>query len=150
PPFRRPYRPGAEVRLALPKQEFGLDVLTLVGALRYAQHCSIPDIHQELVHRHVTIALRTVQYLLERYEALMTLSLRHTSRLHALTQPQGRVMLALDGFQPDVGHAGLWVVRDCLSTEVLLARHLAAATQGDLAALLHEVKAALPVPIVGV
>src|SRR4029453_6448170 len=52
PQFRRPYRPEAEGRLALPKQEFGLDVLTLVGSLRYAQHCSIPDIHQELVHRH--------------------------------------------------------------------------------------------------
>jgi hypothetical protein len=32
--------------------------------------------------------------------------------------------LALDGLQPDVGHEVLWVVRDCLSGEVLLARSL--------------------------
>jgi hypothetical protein len=150
PQFRRPYRPEAEGRLALPKQEFGLDILTLVGTLRYAQHCSILDIHQELVGRRIAIALRTVQHLLERYEALMTLSLRQTARLHALTQPQGRVLLALHGIQPDVGHAAIWVLRDCLSTEVLLARRLLSATQDNLVALLREVKAALPVPIVGV
>jgi hypothetical protein len=150
PQFHRPYRPEAEGRLALPKQEFGLDVVTLIGALRYAQHCSLPDIHQELGRRRIAIAPRTIQYLLERYEALVTLSLRHTNRLHSLTQPQGRVMLALDSLQPDIGHTVLWVVRDCLSTAVLLARSLISATQDDLAALLREVKAALPVPIVGV
>jgi hypothetical protein len=150
PQFRRPYRPEAEGRLALPKQEFGLDILTLVGALRYTQHRSLPDIHQELGRRRVAIALRTVQYLLERYEALVTLSLRHTTRLHALTRPQGRVLLALDGLQPGVGQPVLWIVRDCLSTAVLLARSLVSATQDDLAALLGEVRAALPVPIVGV
>jgi hypothetical protein len=47
PQFRRPYRPEAEGRLALPKHEFGLDVVALVGTWRYAQHRSIPDIHQE-------------------------------------------------------------------------------------------------------
>src|SRR5262249_26230818 len=63
---------------------------------------------------------------------------------------QGRVLLALDGLQPDVGHEVVWILRDCLSGEVLLARSLLSATQQDLAALLHEVQQALPVPIRGV
>ena len=63
---------------------------------------------------------------------------------------QGRVILAIDGLQPDVGHEVLWVVRDCLSGEVLLARSLLSATQDDLARLLKEVTAALPVSVVGV
>jgi hypothetical protein len=37
PQFRHPYRPEAEGRLALPKHEFGLDIIALVGTLRYAQ-----------------------------------------------------------------------------------------------------------------
>ncbi len=37
---------------------------------------------------------------------------------------QGQIILALDGLQPDVGHEVLWVLRDCLSGEVLLARSL--------------------------
>jgi hypothetical protein len=63
---------------------------------------------------------------------------------------QGRVILALDGLQPDVGHEVLWVLRDCLSGEVLLARSLLSSTQDDLARLLTEVQGALAVPIVGV
>jgi hypothetical protein len=52
--------------------------------------------------------------------------------------------------QPDVGHEVLWVLRDCLSGEVLLARSLLSSTQKDRAALLSAVTQALPVPIRGV
>jgi hypothetical protein len=63
---------------------------------------------------------------------------------------QQQVILALDGLQPDVGHEVLWVLRDCLSGEVLLAKSLLSATRDDLAALLSAVKNALPVPITAV
>ena len=59
------------------------------------------------------------------------------------------MILALDGLQPDVGHEVLWVLRDCLSGEVLLARSLLSSSEDDLAALIREVKNALSVPIVG-
>jgi hypothetical protein len=52
--------------------------------------------------------------------------------------------------QPDVGHEVLWVLRDCLSGEALLARSLLGATESELVPLLREVAAALPVPIGGV
>lgn len=60
------------------------------------------------------------------------------------------VILAIDGMQPDVGHEDLWVLRDCLSGEILLARTLLSATNQDLACLLSEVKLAIGVPIAGV
>jgi hypothetical protein len=150
PQFRRPYRPEAEGRLALPKHEFGLDVIAWVGTLRYAQHRSRPEIHQHLCHRGMAVAPRTVTHLLERYDELLTLSLTDTARLQRITQSQGRVILALDGLQPDVGHEVLWVLRDCLSGEVLLARSLLSATQPDLAVLLRTVRQNLQVPIVGI
>ncbi len=59
-------------------------------------------------------------------------------------------MLALDGIHPDVGHEVLWVIRDCPAGEPLLARSLLSATEADLATLLHEVQAALPVLLLGV
>src|SRR5215475_10043896 len=150
PQVRKPYRPEAEGRLALPKHEFGLDVLTFIGTQRYAHHHSVPTIHQALIARGLAVAPRTVTNLLERYDELVALSLQDTTRLRRLTQPQGRIILALDGLQPDVGQEVLWVLRDCLSGEVLLARSLLSATQDDLATLLREVKQALQVPIGGV
>jgi len=150
PQFHRPYRPEAEGRLALPKHEFGLDVIAAVGALRYAQHRSLPEIHHHLLQRGVAVAPRTVSHLLARYDELLALSLTDTTRLQRITEAQGRVILALDGLQPDVGHEVLWVLRDCLSGEVLLARSLLSATQADLAVLLRTVRQTVQVPIVGV
>lgn len=150
PHFRQPYRPEQEGRLALPKHEFGLDVIALIGQWRYADHRSIPEIYQALRERHVALAPRTVTHLLERYDELAALSLQDTTRLQRITQARGRVILALDGLQPDVGHEVLWVLRDCLSGEVLLARSLLSATHEDLAHLVQEVQQALQVPLVGV
>jgi hypothetical protein len=150
PQFQQPYRPEAEGRLALPKHEFGLDVIVLVGTLRHAQHRSVTEIHQEFERRRIAIAPRTVLHLLERYDELVALSLADPLRLQRITQTHGRVILALDGLQPDVGHEVLWVLRDCLSSAVLLARSMLSATQDDLAALIRAVKQALGVPIVGV
>jgi hypothetical protein len=134
----------------LPHGEFGLDVIALVGALRYAERRSVPEIYHQLLAREVRIAERTVTHLVQRYEELVALSLADTARLQEHLTAQGRVILAIDGLQPDVGHEVLWAVRDVLSGEVLLARSLLSGTQGDLVALLREVADALPVPVTGV
>ncbi len=150
PRYHRPYRPEAEGALALPEHEFGLDVIALIGALRYVQHQSVPEMHRTLQARGVDIAQRSVTYLLERYDELLALSLTDAERLREITAREGRVILALDGLQPDVGHEVLWILRDCLSGEVLLAKSMLSATTEDLSALLRAVADALPVPIAGV
>ncbi|BCL40192.1 hypothetical protein NSMS1_66390 (plasmid) [Nostoc sp. MS1] len=63
---------------------------------------------------------------------------------------QGRVILAIDGMQPEIGHEVLWVIRDCLSGEILLAKTLLSSRNEDLVALLLEVTNTLNVPIDGV
>ena len=150
PLYRRPYRPEEEGGWALPHGEFGLDVIALVGALRYAEHRSVPEIHRALVARGVSIAERSVTEQLRRYEELVALRLADAARLRARLAAQERVILAIDGLQPDVGHEVLWVLRDCLSGEVLLARSLLGASEADLVPLLREVTEALPVPVAGV
>ena len=154
--FGVPTRPESEGRFVLPESEFGLDVIALVGTLRHAQHRSVPEIHAELARRGVPICVRSVANLLDRYDELLALSLSDPARLRRVTSKAGRVILALDGLQPDVGHEVLWVLRDVLSGAVLLARSLLSSCQGDLAELLGEVKEALraegapDIPIAGV
>lgn len=150
PRYHQPFRPEAEPHFALPHHEFGLDVIALVGRLRYVEHRSVPEIYRELQRRRVAIAQRTVSNLLDRYDELRALATADPQRLRRILKKQNRVILALDGLQPDVGHEVLWVLRDCLSGEILLARSLLSATIRDLSALLKEVRAALPVPITGV
>ena len=150
PQYHRPYRPEEEGRWALPHGEFGLDVIALVGTLRYTAHRSIPEIHQALCDRGVSIAERTVTHLLQRYEELVALHLADQRRLRERLKEQGQIVLAIDGLQPDVGHEVLWVLRDCLSGEVLFARSLLSACEAELTNLLREVQQVVDVPIRGV
>jgi len=116
--FHQPYRPEEEGAWALPHGEFGLDIIVLIGTLRYVHHRSIPEIHQELSQRGVRIAERSVTNLLARYEELVTLHLTDQTRLHEILIAQGQVILARDGLQPDVGHEVLWVLRDVILPDI--------------------------------
>ena len=151
--FHQPTRPEEEGGWALPHGEFGLDVIALVGTLRYQQQRSVPQIHEELLRRGIQVAQRTVTDQLYRYEELLALHLADSERLKARLKEHQQVILALDGLQPDVGHEVLWVLRDCGSGEVLVARSLLGATENDLAPLLEEAASIcrkLEIPIVGV
>lgn len=153
PRYHQPTRPEEEGRWALPHGEFGLDVIALVGTLRYQQQRSIPQIHEELLRRGLQVAQRTVTDQLYRYEELLALHLADSQRLEERLKDQQQVILALDGLQPDVGHEVLWVLRDCCSGEVLVARSLLGATENDLAPLLEEAASLcrkLEIPIRGV
>jgi len=153
PRYHQPTRPEEEGGWALPHGEFGLDVIALVGVLRYQQQRSIPQIHEELVRRGLQVAQRSVTDQLYRYEELLALHLADQERLQERLAHQQQVILSLDGLQPDVGHEVLWVLRDCVSGEVLVARSLLGATENDLVPLLEEAAGLcrkLDLPIAGV
>lgn len=150
PLYRKAIRSEEEGRWALPDHEFGLDVIAFIGALRYQEHRSVPEIHRALRARGVPISERSVTNQLDRYDELLALRMTDRQRLQRVTRKLGRVVLALDGLQPEVGNEVLWVVRDCLSGEVLAARSLLGGGEEQLAPLLQEVKETLGVSIAGV
>ena len=49
-------------------------------------------------------------------------SLTDTERLKKVISAQEYVVLAIDGMQPDVDHELWWVIRDCISQEILSAK----------------------------
>jgi hypothetical protein len=148
--YQLPYRPEEEGRWALPHGECGLDVIALIGQLRYREHRSISEIHEHLKVRQVLVCERTVEHLLHRYDELVSLHLQNKERLFTRMQEQGRALLAIDGLQPDVGHEVLWVIREVLSGEIVLARALLSSSHNDLAALLAEAKERLGIEVSGI
>ena len=148
--YQQPYRPEEEGRWALPHGECGLDVIALIGQLRYREHRSISEIHEQLKGRQVLICERTVEHLLHRYDELVSLHLQNKERLFTRMKEQGRALLAIDGLQPDVGHEVLWVIREVLSGEIVLARALLSSSHNDLAALLTEAKERLGIEVSGI
>ena len=90
--------------------------------LRYCHHHSLAELHQALRDRGISLGERTVLNLLARYEELVSLHLSNPQRLQKIFAEHSFAVLALDGLRPDVGHEVLWVLRDTVSGEILLAR----------------------------
>jgi hypothetical protein len=107
----------------------------------------VPEIQRILQEQGLPVCERTVEHLMHRYEELVSVHLADRQRQQECFKKQGRVILAIDGLQPDVGHEVLWVIREVLSGEILLARALLSSTEEDLAGLLTEVKERLDLPI---
>jgi hypothetical protein len=150
PRYHQPYRPEAAGAWALPHGEYGLDVIALVGFLRYRQHQSLPEIHRILQERGLPIGERTVLNLVARSEELVALHMTDRDRLQTLVRKQGFIILAVHGLRPGVGHEVPWVIRECDSGETLLARPLLSEREADLVMLFKEVQDVLAVPIRGV
>lgn len=61
--------------MALPDQEFSLDVVLRVGHLRYREHRSRAEIRQQLLREGATLGERSVSNPLTHYDLLLSLSL---------------------------------------------------------------------------
>jgi hypothetical protein len=140
-------RPEEEGGLALSHGQFGLDVIALVGQLRFVEQRSMRAIHRSLRERGVDLAQRTVTDLVHCYAALLARPFDDPARLAHRLRMRDQVVLALTGVQPERGQPVLWVLRDVLSGTVFLARCLAQERVLDPGALVSEMAAALPVPI---
>lgn len=148
--YKKVYRPECEGTWALRQHEYGLDVVAEVGRNRYQEKRTVPEIHRELEGEGVVISERNVTNLLDRYDELVSVSVQTSERVQAVLKGQGCVMVGIDGLQPRKGNEVLWVIRDCLSGEILLARSLLSSTAADIGKLLVEVAEQIPVPVIGV
>src|SRR6266568_5323796 len=89
PRFHQRYRPEEEGRWALPHGEFGLEVIALIGQWRKRSHRSVPEMHQALLARGMSIAQRSVTYLMQRYPRTRHLA-HHRSGAHQGTLTEAR------------------------------------------------------------
>ncbi|MGH2505852.1 MAG: hypothetical protein ACRDHZ_00295 [Ktedonobacteraceae bacterium] len=137
PSYQCRQHPEEEGSWALPHGEIGLDVIVLIGAWHFRRNCSASEIYRELQARGINIAQRSVTYLIRRYEKLVKWP---DERIKIKLQQLGQVILVIDELQPEASlppgimYETLWVVRDSLSREILLAR------LGNLRYLLNDVK----------
>jgi hypothetical protein len=142
------YRPSTEGGLALRGYTFGLDVVVRIGQLRYSEHQSLTQIHQELQGQ-IGISLKEVALLCEVFLALVNTVVQEDVELVEQLRHNGGIILAIDGIQPEKGNETLYLLRDLISGRVLVARNLASSATDEIEKLIGEVLA-LGVPILGV
>ncbi len=146
----RYFRPEILTARVLPKREFGLDVVSLIGYYRVKGCLSFPKITAALADLHqVDISEREVEDLFNLYVAMTTTDARTDPALVAKLKGQGGIVLTIDAAKPERAGEALWLMRDHISGEVLtgfVARNINAEA---LAAKIREV-ASLGIPIAGV
>ena len=146
----RIYRSAAADALSVRAFSFGMDVLALVGDLRWNHQRTRQEIHAHLQQRGVGICECEVQHLYETYAVLLHQSVaeRLVERREQM-QANGGMIISLDGIQPEKGNECLWVVREVLTGTILAAQNL---TMSDTAALrdLLQPIAASGVPLLGI
>jgi hypothetical protein len=130
----------------LPGFTFGLDVVILVGQLRLSHHRTLDQTHQAVQDRltplDLTISRREVLYLFDAYCTLLRAAHELADDLtwQALVRTNGRLILSIDGIQPDKGNETVYLVRDIVTGRLLAAENIRLSDTPTIKALLQPIR----------
>ncbi len=142
----------AELRLILKGCEYGLDVIGMVGERHMHGHKSFGEIHEELTETYgVRISSRHVSNLFRVYLAIVQARTLNSEAVAGRLRAQGRLILSMDAVKFDDVSAALYVVREVLSGEVLLAERVEKADTENLVQFLRKLEPiTATVPVAGI
>jgi hypothetical protein len=143
------FRPLDDLRIALPKKNFGLDVVRFVGEQHLGADRSLSAIGRELNDRGVPIDQTHVGELFRDYVALTKLARGDDETVRARLRKQGGIVLMADGVQFDERSPVLYLAWDALSSTPLFGDWRPFKGKDDLVSLLRRVEA-IDVPVIGV
>lgn len=136
------YRSGAqellrpsvdEARLVLKGCEYGLDVICMIGERHIQEHESFGEIFVELGETHgVKISSRHVSNLFRVYLAIVQARTLNSEAVQGRLKAQGRLILSIDAVKFDDVSPALYVVRELLSGEILLAKRIERADKDNV------------------
>jgi hypothetical protein len=141
------YRSSEAEMLSLKYYQFSLDVIAKIGHLYFKEHKTIDEIKQTL--KRLQISRSEVNLLCQAYLALIKANRQQDTAFIKKLQRNGGIVLAIDGVQPEKGNETLWILRDVLTGQTLLAKNLQSADKESIAILLREVKT-FAIPVKGI
>lgn len=110
------YHAVGHLRIALPSETYGLDVVAFIGWQRDREQRRFSEIVSMLHERGIIINERSVGRLYRLYQALVKGGWKQVQeRLEQAAQEYGGIILAADGLQPDGCEATLYTLYEALS-----------------------------------
>src|SRR5215472_730427 len=141
PAHRHTLSPLAETHLTLPYWLIGWDVFSWLGFRRFTRHWSIPQLQAELRD---TFAIRlsddALAGYLQRYRCLVAARHQDQARLAEHYRDIDRLVLTIDGLQPEKGHETLYVVRELRGKRVWFAEALLSSSAEEVQRLIAKAK----------
>jgi hypothetical protein len=143
------YRPRVDIRFALPRVDYGLDVAIEFGERHLRDGLPLNKIRRQLNARGVPVSQRQSCRLFRTYVTLTKLVKGDEQALRQKLSAQGGIVLMVDGVQYDNKSPVLYLLWDAISGEPLFGERKPYRGEEDLVPLLEKVKA-MDVPVIGV
>lgn len=133
--------PLAETQITLPWWLLGWDVFCWLGFRRFTRHWSIPQLQAEL-HDSFSIRLSddAISGYLKRYRCMVAARHQDPNLLTEAYKGIDKLVLTIDGLQPEKGHETLYVVRELRCKRVWFAEALLSSSTEEVQRLLAKAK----------
>lgn len=137
PNHHRTFGPEQELALAMPYWMIGWDVFCWLGHRRFARHWSVPQLRAELLDGYdIALSEDAIEDYLQSYQCMLAARQQDPVRLKKEYRATRRVMLSIDGLQPEKGHETLYVVRELRQQRVWFAEALLSSAADEIRALI--------------
>ena len=133
--------PLAEAQITLPYWLIGWDVFCWLGFRRFRRHWSIPQLQAELRDSfRIRLSDDAISGYLQRYRCLVAARHQDADLLAQAYQGIDKLVLTIDGLQPEKGHETLYVVRELRGKRLWFAEALLSSSTEEVQRLLHQAK----------
>jgi hypothetical protein len=133
--------PLAETQITLPYWLIGWDVFCWLGFRRFSRHWSIPQLQSELFDSYrIRLSDDAISRYLKRYRCMVAARQQDAVQLALAYQVIDRLVLTIDGLQPEKGHETLYVVRELRGKRVWFAEALLSSSADEVRRLIAKAK----------
>jgi len=133
--------PLAEAQITLPWWSIAWDVFCWLGFRRFARHWSIPHLQAELRDSYrISLSDDAISGYLRRYRCMVAARHQDAAQLAQAYQSIDRLVLTIDGLQPEKGHETLYVVRELRGKRIWFAEALLSSSTEEVRRLLAKSK----------
>ena len=133
--------PLAESSLTLPWWLIGWDVFTWLGFRRFTRHWSIPQLQAELKDTYqIRLSDDAIASYLQRYRCMVAARQQDADLLADHYKDIEKLVLTIDGLQPEKGHETLYVVRELRGKRVWFAEALLSSSAEEVRRLIAKAK----------
>ncbi len=133
--------PGQEAEYAMPRWAIGWDVFCWMGQRRFARHWSVCQIRHELADSYgISLSDDAIEDHLASYQNMVAARHQDVEEMKRAYPAKGRVVLTIDGLQPEKGHETLYVVSEVTRNRVWFAEPLLSGTTAEIQKLFVRTK----------
>lgn len=141
PNHQRTFRPESEMAITMPWWMIGWDVFCWLGHRRFARHWSVPQLSAELEDSYrIRLSEDAIESYLQRYQQMVAARQQDPEVLRREYRKSRKLVLSIDGLQPEKGHETLYVVRELTQKRIWFAESLLSSAAAEVRRLMVQAR----------